>query len=161
MQPRDSKAILWTGLLAGTLDITSAMIHVTVLGSTLTRLFQYIASGLIGRDAAFSGGMATAALGLLLHYVIAFTFTVFYFLLYPRVSLLRRNAVISGIGYGLFVWAVMNLIVLPLSRIPPIPFDPAKAALAAAILIVCIGLPIALMRERQARSSRFGETRAA
>ena len=42
----------------------------------------------------------------------------------------------------------MNLIVVPLSRIPRSPFNPANAAIQAGILVVCIGLPISLLAHR-------------
>jgi hypothetical protein len=39
----------------------------------------------------------------------------------------------------------MNLVVVPLSRTPPMALSPGRVALGAAILMVCVGLPIALI----------------
>ena len=54
-------AILWAGLIAGTLDITDALVFYGLRGVPPVRLPQNIASGLLGRD-AFQGGVGTAAL---------------------------------------------------------------------------------------------------
>ena len=67
-----ARAILVTGLIVGTMDIISAFIIALSRGSTVTRLLQFIASGLLGPP-AFQGGAATAILGLALHFFIAFT----------------------------------------------------------------------------------------
>ena len=55
------RAILWAGLIAGTLDITDALVFYGLRGVPPVRLLQNIASGLLGRD-AFQGGVGTAAL---------------------------------------------------------------------------------------------------
>ena len=72
----------------------------------------------------------------------------FFFLLYPKVKLLPGNSFITAIFYGIFVWAVMNLLVLPLTKLDPITFDIKKASVAALILIFCIGLPITLRAKK-------------
>ncbi|MHB8542285.1 MAG: hypothetical protein ACYDCD_15290 [Candidatus Acidiferrales bacterium] len=66
--------ILWIGLLAGTLDITDNLIFNALRGITPRMVFQFIASGLIGRK-AFGAGFASVVLGVILHYVIALTWT--------------------------------------------------------------------------------------
>ncbi len=142
-------AIAVAALVAGTLDYTAALTNFLIKGGKdPTLIAWYIASSLLGRDAAYAGGWATAALGIFLHYVIATGWTVLFFLGYPRVALLHRNAFLVGAVYGLFVWAMMNLVLVPLTRIKPAPFNPANAAIQAGILVVCIGLPIALLARR-------------
>src|SRR3954471_2448635 len=112
------RAIAVTGLIVGAMDITSAIIITISRGSTVTRLFQFIASGLIGPK-AFQGGTATAALGLGLHFVIAFSLVAVFYAASRQIAFLRQQAVISGLVYGLVVFGVMNLIVLPLSAAKP------------------------------------------
>jgi hypothetical protein len=53
-----------------------------------------------------------------------------------------------GFIYGVFVWIVMNLAVLPLVFQVPVAIDPKKAGIAMAILIVCIGMPISILINR-------------
>jgi uncharacterized membrane protein YagU involved in acid resistance len=80
--------------------------------------------------------------GLLLHYSIAFASAIFFFWLFPKVKWLSANKVLTGIIYGVFIWMVMNLIVVPASRIGHQPFDVVNAIINMLILIVCIGIPL-------------------
>jgi hypothetical protein len=67
---RAVRAITITSLIVGTMDITSAIIITLLRGGTIMRLVQFIASGLLGKQ-AFQGGLPIAALGLALHFLIA------------------------------------------------------------------------------------------
>jgi hypothetical protein len=80
--------------------------------------------------------------GLLFHYAIAFIWTMIFFLACSKIKLLLKNWIASAVFYGIFVWAAMAFIVVPLSNTPKFPFNPVQAAIAAAILIVAIGLPV-------------------
>ena len=65
------KAILWGGLVAGVLDATDGVVAFGLQGLNPIQVLQYIASGLLGK-ASFDGGLATAALGTLIHFFITF-----------------------------------------------------------------------------------------
>ncbi|MBL7852105.1 MAG: hypothetical protein JNN04_14480 [Cyclobacteriaceae bacterium] len=134
-------------LVVATLDILAAIVQTLAGGGNLSRLGQYIASGVFGRS-AFEGGVTYALMGYVFHYGIAFGWTALFYVVYPRVNLLHRNWVITGVGYGMFVWFMMNRVILPLSNVPQGPFDLARATLACTILIVAIGLPLAWMSSR-------------
>lgn len=138
-------AILLTGLIAGTLDITAAIL---VSGASPVIVLKYVASGAFGREAAFSGGLWMALMGLVFHYIIAYSWTVLYFFVYPRLRILSKNKVISGLAYGIFVWLMMNLVVVPLSQIQQRPFDPVQALIGCAVLMFMIGLPISILTHR-------------
>ena len=86
-----------------------------------------------------------AAWGLLFHFIIACLFAAFFYFLYARIKFLSKNIIISGILYGIIVWLVMNLAVVPLSYTPPLPFVLSKAIIAILILIFFVGIPIALV----------------
>lgn len=139
------RAVLLIGLIAGTLDITAAIL---VSGASPLMVLKFIASGAFGRDAAFAGGLWMAFLGLVFHYVIAYSWTVLYFFIYPRLRILSKNRIISGLVYGIVVWVVMNRVVLPLSQIQPRPFNPTQALIGCAVLMVAIGLPISILTHR-------------
>src|SRR5215813_1882606 len=116
-------AILYAGLTCGALDITAAFV---VYGSMFhvgpVRILHNVASGLLGRN-AYSGGLATAALGLLCHFIIAFgAATVFYFLARAFPFLLTQAA-LWGVLYGIAVYFFMNRIVVPLSNAAKSPFS--------------------------------------
>ena len=83
-------------------------------GSRPISILQSIASGLLGR-AAYQGGMRTALLGLLLHFFIAFASTRLPGWRCGSFPSLNRHPWIYGLLYGLAVYAVMNLVVIPFS----------------------------------------------
>ena len=148
----NSKAgtVFLSGLIAGTLDIIAAIVVYALLlqKTTPIKIFQSIASGIFKKD-AYTGGSQMAWYGLGLHYIIAMIFAWFYFIIYPYLPFLKKNALISGFSYGIFVWIVMNLIVLPIV----FPVLPAKhldfpLLLSIVILMFCIGLPIALITRK-------------
>ena len=138
-------------LMVGTLDIMAAVIQTLINGRNPVMMLKFIASGIFG-PAALAGGNGYAVLGLLFHYMIAGIWTWLFFQLYPRLRFLQENVWVTTIVYGLFVWFVMNRIVLPLSNTPPIPFTVKGALISATILIFAIGMPLALMARRHAWS---------
>lgn len=134
--------VIITWLIAGTLDCASALLlFISLTKQKPALLFKTITSAAFGSK-AFSGGWAMALLGLCFHYFIAMCWTVLYFLVFPRLfpcTGLLTNATV----YGLFVWTIMNLIILPLSKAEPRPFSPIMALVNIFILIIAIGLPCA------------------
>lgn len=139
------KPILLATFIVGTLDGLAAVI---VYRANPVALFQLIASGAVGRDVAFAGGIATTLLGVFFHYLIAFTWTWLFFSLFQRYEWMRFNKIVIGISYGLLVWVVMNLVVLRLSMLHA-PIPPLNQVIKGAlILIVAVGLPLSLMAAR-------------
>ena len=134
------------GLIAGTLDITDALIFSHVRGIAPNRVFQYIASGLIG-SRSFELGTASVVLGIVLHYAIALGWTAIFYAASRRFTILLRRPIVSGLIYGIAVYLFMNFVVLPLSGVP----HPIKAAsLVSRIngvlaVMLCIGLTISLL----------------
>jgi hypothetical protein len=113
---RLARAGVTTGIVDG---LFSSILSVAFYHSTVTRLFQGVASVLLGPD-ALAGGTRTAALGLLMHFGVAFLWSAVFLLLVTRSARIRR-VLASPQGmikvaslYGLFVWMVMSLAVIPL-----------------------------------------------
>jgi len=145
------RTILFAWLVAGTLDVTTAVTYYPLTANvTPVQILQGIASGLLG-PRAFQGGAATAALGLALHYAIAFAWTLVFFVLAKNFRVLTRRPMIVGPLYGTFVWLVMNLGVLPLSRVTHRPLRLQPSIVGAVILMICIGLPMATIIGRRLR----------
>lgn len=141
------KAVLTAWLIAGTMDITAAITKYLIEGKQHPeRILKYIASGIVGPD-AMNRGWDIAFFGLFLHYLVAFLFTIFFFIIYPRLQLQRFNKIVLGILYGAFAWCVMNLVIVPMSNTPKpaagTPCNYSQAAIQMLILMVCIGIPIA------------------
>ena len=136
-------------LVAGTLDIVYACgFSYLRSGTAPSRVLQYVASGALG-PASFQGGALTALAGLGFHYLNAFLFAVFFFVVAPRIPWSIERPVLSGAIYGVGVYVVMNYVVVPLSRIGPRP-APALLTWTTGLLVhmVLIGVPIALAAKR-------------
>ena len=137
--------VLKAGLFVGTLDILAALLHYFIkTNKDPLPVLKFIASGVFGKE-AFTGGNSMYTWGLVFHFIIAIAFTIFFFWVYSIVPSLFKYRLLTGIIYGLFVWAVMQFIVLPLSNAPKMAFRPLNAMLAAAILVICIGIPLAFL----------------
>lgn len=142
------RVIFITGLIAGILDATAASLNFWIrTGKSPVRVFQFIASGVFGKNPEPSGN-ARAAWGLLFHFCIAYLFTIFFFFVYPKIKIASKNIFITGIIYGCFAWLVMNLVVVPLSNTPQLPFNLTQTILGVVFLMVCIGLPNSLMAKK-------------
>jgi uncharacterized membrane protein YagU involved in acid resistance len=142
--------VLAGGLLAGALDIIYACVFWAVKADVPpTRIFQSVAAGLLGK-ASFQGGAATAAIGLFLHFSIACTMALVYYLASRRWPVLVRRPIPIGIAYGLLLYVVMNFIVVPLSAASPGSRDPIWITLSVAVHAFLIGLPIAWFASRAA-----------
>lgn len=141
--PNAMLAVLWAGFACGVLDITAALVVYGFFGAKPMRLLQGIASGLLG-PRAFDGGVATALLGLVCHFVIAFGAATVFFFASRSVGFLIEHAAVSGVLYGVAVYFFMNLIVVPLSAAAKRPFSLRMMIIGVIIHIFCVGLPISL-----------------
>jgi len=142
------KTIVLAGLLVGSLDIIAAIVNFYArTGKDPQIVLKYIASALVGKE-AFGGGAMVSALGLLLHFLIAFIWTMIFFWIYPRLRFLSFNRILTGILYGIFIWFVMSHVVVPMSKASVGAFDLEQAAIAALILIGAIGLPLSFIAYR-------------
>ena len=142
-------AVVWGGLACGVLDITAALIVYGYLGAKPLRLLQGIAGGLLGPP-AYSGGIATALLGLLCHFVIAFSAAAVYVAASRVTPFLVRHAVPGGALYGIAVYFFMSRVVVPLSAAVKFPFSVKMMVIGIIIHTVCVGLPISLAARRYA-----------
>ena len=144
-QTNATKTILWAGIAAGTLDaIAGVIVYFIFFSYNPFQVLQYIAEGVLGPSAMTSGLPAVVA-GLVLHYFIAIIVAGIYFFVYPKIKFLTNNPVLSGLLFGAAIWSVMNLIVIPLSNIPPAPFNVALAVTGITWHVVLVGLPISLI----------------
>lgn len=133
------------GLIAGALDLTQACILFGV------KIPLAIAAGLLGPE-AFSGGPATYALGVLLHFFIACSAAAIYYAASRRLRFLTEHALVCGLFFGSWVELVMSLIVLPLSRLHAMgPYSHHDLVLGLLVHMVVIGLPISFSVRRFAR----------
>lgn len=138
-------ASVFIGLTVGLLDGAAAVISSYARsGVTPDRVFKYISSAVLG-NAAFSGGGGIVALGVFLHFLVAYIWGLIFFTAYPRFSFLQHNRWLTGCAYGLFVWLMMNFIVTPLTLAPKLKFSWEGAMVGWGVHMLCVGLPIVLI----------------
>ena len=141
-------AVLLGGSVAGALDIIFAISFAAYNGVAPVRLLQIVASGLLGTQ-AFAGGVPVAVLGLALHFALSFLWAGIFFGLASRVPSLTRYPFVAGAAFGVVVFLVMRLVVLPLSAFPyPVSFKPLATTLDLLSHALLFGLPIALAVRR-------------
>jgi hypothetical protein len=151
---RSLQTIVYGGLCVGTLDGLAAIINAGLKGVSPDRVFHYIASGLIGTDASYSGGAATVILGILLHFSVAFGAVAVFFLLSRSFPVLLRRAVISGMLYGIAVYFAMAYLIVPLSAVPKLAFSISGMMTSIVIHMFCVGLPAALVVRQRSMSRK-------
>jgi hypothetical protein len=152
-----SRALVAGTLAVGTLDILDAFIFFGLRGVKPIGILQSIASGVLGRP-AYQGGMTTALLGLLLHFFIAFGVVATYLVATRLIPALNRRPWIYGLLYGLAVYAVMNLVVIPLSH-AALGSGPTPVVVRVNGLLIHmfgVGLPAALVAASTVRQGPLG-----
>ena len=152
LRPRSSqayRAIGWAGLLAGSLDITAAFVVGGLKGRSPVSVLQGIAGGLLGTS-SFRGGLATAALGALFHFLIATTAAAVFYLASRKLKFLVKQAIPSGLLYGVAVYIFMYYFVLPISAYHTKIALPTITRLIrdVAVHMFMVGLPISLVIRR-------------
>jgi hypothetical protein len=138
--------ILWMGLLTGILDSLAAIAWNYKIKPAI--IFKFIASGIFGK-AAFKGGADMILWGLLFHFIIAYSFTAAFYLLYPAFIKTLKNKYITAVIFALITWLITNLVITPLSQIGWRSMNVTTIISGFVILIFTIGLPIVLIADRR------------
>lgn len=88
--------------------------------------------------------------GILFHYLIAATFSVVFFFLYPVFLRVLKNKYVVAVIYATIIFFLMNFAVLPLTHIPKGPAHITVIGLLKGLgaLILCVGLPVAMMASK-------------
>jgi hypothetical protein len=117
-----ARAIALTTVLVGLSDfIQSYLLFSLARHGPAIGVLQGPATGLLGR-AAMMGGARTALLGTVLHFLIAFAWTLAFALLYRNLPALRERTrtvvglLVCAVAVGVVVWLTMNSFVLRFSK---------------------------------------------
>ena len=149
--------VLASTIAVAVIDGLFAIVVYVVFGTaTITRLFQSIASALIG-PSAFRGGTTTFALGIALHVTVALAWSIIFLLLLrgtrfvPRMLDSRLGALKVAAWYGPLIYVVMSLALIPAftQRVPPVN---AMWMLVLLGHIPFVALPITAILKRAARA---------
>lgn len=148
------RSIALGGLIVGVtqLIIQEWFVFSVLANSPFNKVTQYIASGILG-IAAFNGGIGTVLLGVLIHFLISLVIAGVFILSADRIPLLRRYAIPGALAYGFSVFIVLNFIVIPLSKAPPLPASTLSVPLLTEITIdhiLIIGLTLGFIVRRNA-----------
>ena len=149
-RPRASafETILYGGLAIGILDFLDASIFFPLyFGISFTDVWHGPASGVIGREASRDGGWPTAILGIVMHFCVAFSIAIVYYILTRLVPKVLVYPIVSGLIFGVAAHFVMQYAVIPLSAIGRVPAWPPLGSLLNSLIghALLVGLPVALI----------------
>lgn len=137
------KSIAIATLVAGTLDIGSAIAMTAAHGKSVGAMLRTVASGPFG-DGVAQLGAAGAIAGLAVHFGIMTAMVTIFAAAVDRLPALRRRPVGFGVAYGLLLYLVMYWVVIPLRW--PVALNHIRLesiANALAIHVLLVGIPIA------------------
>lgn len=146
---RPGLAILGGGGVAGLVDLLGAI--AVYWPAPPAGILRSIAAGVVGTAAARSGGAGTAALGLVLHFVVAIGAAAVFVAACRVTPGLARRPWLNGPLFGLAVFLTMNYAVIPLSAIGrwPGPWT-TTTWLVVAVHLAGVGPPIVVAARRWA-----------
>ena len=149
-----SRAILYGGLTAGTLDLIDAFVFFGLRsGARPMGILRSIAAGFLGPAPAGAGGVARAMVGLFSHFLVAFCIVTVYVLISRAIPRLRKQWVVCGLVFGVAAYFVMTWFVVPMSNAGNHTITlalPATPVLINGVLIHVfgVGLPAAYFASR-------------
>lgn len=149
--PSAFHSIVFGWLTVGVLDAIAASTNAAVRGVSPVRVWQFVASSLIG-PGSFERGATTVVIGLLIHFGVALGVATGFYLLARAFPFVIRHAVISGIVYGIVVYFAMQYIFVPLTQVKQGPFSWSGFISGILIHMFVVGLPPALITKRFAKS---------
>ncbi|MGI8821617.1 MAG: hypothetical protein ACR2ID_12225 [Chthoniobacterales bacterium] len=142
------------GLLGGALDLLFAVSFAAYNGAAPSRVFQVIASGILG-NAALAGGSGVSIFGVACHFGLSVLWAALFAAVAWQLPALARRPLLVGIGFGLVVFLCMRLVVLPLSAYPhPVTFKPLATVLDLLSHMFLFATPIAVVVGRAIRACR-------
>ena len=149
-KPHPLRTLLPATIGIGTLDLLFAWGYWARKGVSFADILHSIAAGWYGR-ASYEMGAASATIGALSHYAIMFVVVLAYWFAAKRIPVLRTHPWPCGLAYGLGVYAVMSLVVLPLSAAGSPDFGNTPWVAASIAMHMLIGALSALAARRALR----------
>jgi hypothetical protein len=143
------RALLYAAAVIGIIDFLYATLFVLWRGRPWYRPWQGVAASVLGAE-SFNRGAGSAALGILLHFAVAACIAGVYLLLSRWIPLLWQQVLACGVAYGAIAFFVMNLVVIPLTRIGRQPLVWSAFNIGAIICHVLLIGPAAAYFARRA-----------
>ena len=145
---QNALAVVLAAIIAGSLDLIFAFTFHGIMSHVWPmRILLSIATGWFGA-ASMQGGAGIAAIGFFSHYGILLGASAIYFAAARAMPWLNRRPYLYGVVFGICIYAVMHLVVLPLSNAPA--FKATTIGTVADVLMhtLVIGPAIALSLRR-------------
>jgi hypothetical protein len=150
-----TKAILSSGLCVGIADgIAVALSNFLMKNVSPDRVFKFVASGVFGMK-AFAENSEMFVARIYFHFLIAMSFTAFFFIVASYYKSLTNHVLLTGTAYGCVVWLIMNFIVIPLSNTPPLLFETSTVVVGTLVHIFVIGIPIVWLAKQHLRGANL------
>jgi hypothetical protein len=142
---RFTKSVFIAGILVGILvAIGTTTSFLLSGGEHPISLLNFVASGIFG-EVAFNGDRSLTYIGMMFHFMISIIWAFLLMSFDPVQKIYSKNWLINGALYGVFIWFVMALIVMPLSNAPPVPLTFKSAIVDVTVLVLSAGLPISYL----------------
>jgi hypothetical protein len=135
------KVLVISGIVGGLHALVNCLVQFIFFRSSPVYVFQFASSTLLGTS-AFESGLSSVLPGIALYFVISFIFVSLFVVATSGIPVLARYPIVVGTVYGLLIWIIINLIVLPISASPPIDLAFVKVYINVLIYIGTIGIPI-------------------
>ena len=151
LRPSWLHTILLGGLTVGVLDCIAAMTNAYLrAGVTPDRVWQYVASSVLGQE-SFNMGATSIALGLVFHFCVAFGVAIGFYIIARTVPAIIPYPFIVGPLYGIFVNLALSYGIVPLTLVKQGAFTWYGLISGLIIHMLFVGLPPALITKRFAK----------
>jgi hypothetical protein len=131
--------ILIGGAIAGTFDEVCAFV---TMGWNVPRV---VAAGLVGTWAIKSTSVGVWAVGVVLHFVVAFGAATVYCVASRKLPFLKEHFIVCGMFFGIAIFLVMYLVVMPLCAFHYMgPYTLRTLIQGILVHMLLIGLPIGM-----------------
>ena len=137
------KPIALATLISGTLDILFATALTLIYGREPGNMLRFVASGPF--PSATDMGPAGAALGLLVHFSLMAIMAIVFVAIVRSKPALLDTPVMTGVGYGLITYVILDLLFVPLRFPGAFPPKPMSIATQLFAHIVLVGLVFAFI----------------
>ncbi|MDB4906751.1 MAG: hypothetical protein JWO05_1535 [Gemmatimonadetes bacterium] len=151
-----AKRLVRAGLATGVVDFLWAVVLTACYGKSQLKLWQGVASVPFGKG-MLDGGLPTAAIGVVVHFGVAFSWSALLLVLLMRSSWLRGVLASPGglfkvaVVWGPLIWAVMSLVMIPLFTGNPTTVN-ARWFIQLVGHVFFVGLPMAWGLSERRRS---------
>lgn len=142
-------AIFGAAFVAGTVLEAWNLLSFTLILKIFSPLeaLQWEASSVLG-NAAYSQGTGSAALSVVMHYLVSLVWATIYVFLFAKRRVVDMHPLLNGALFGTVVWFAMTFVVFPLGVGTHIGVNALSYFVGIIANVVCFGIPLAYVVRR-------------